>query len=151
MGRIDGVVVRKLIRHVDERGSLTELLRSDWPEFRRFGQAILTFNLPGVIRAWHWHERQTDTIIVVAGEVKVGLYDAREESPTRGSVEEHRLNGEELSAIFVPPGIWHGYKTTGHTPALILNCPDQLYDPQRLDEGRAPHDAPFVPFDWNGA
>jgi dTDP-4-dehydrorhamnose 3,5-epimerase len=39
---IEGVRVRALERHADDRGSLTELLRSDWPEFTRFGQAIVT-------------------------------------------------------------------------------------------------------------
>lgn len=150
MDGIDGIAVRKLIRHHDDRGSLTELLRSDWPEFRRFGQAILTYNRPGVVRAWHWHERQTDTIIVVSGEVMVGLYDARDRSPTKGRAQGHHV-AEDLVAIFVPPGVWHGYKTTGREPALIVNCPDHLYDSAHPDEGRAPHDAPFVPFDWDTA
>lgn len=143
------MAVRRLVRHVDDRGSLTELLRSDWPEFRRFGQAILTVNLPGVVRAWHWHERQTDTIIVVNGNVRVGLYDARRASATRGRAESHNLDGKDLYAIFVPPGVWHGYKTIGRETALIVNCPDQLYDPEHLDEGRAPHDSSDVPFDWD--
>jgi len=55
---IEGVRVRALSCHADDRGSLTELLRSDWPEFTRFGQPIVTVNLLGVIRGWHWHDRQ---------------------------------------------------------------------------------------------
>lgn len=137
--------------HSDDRGSLTEILRSDWPEFRRFGQALLTVNEPGVIRAWHWHDRQTDAIVVLAGAATVALYDARQGSPTHGAVEEHRASGADLVAIFVPPGVWHGYKTTGAEPAMILNCPDQLYDPANLDENRAPYDTPSVPYDWSRA
>jgi len=115
---IEGVRVRTLQRHADDRGSLTEVLRSDWPEFTRFGQAIVTVNIPGVIRGWHWHDRQTDVIVVVAGQAAVPLYDGRTGSTTAGQVDEHVCGGGDLKAIFVPPGVWHGYKTTGAEPAV---------------------------------
>lgn len=145
---IAGVRLRKLERHVDERGSLTEILRSDWPEFRRFGQATISVNLPGVIRAWHWHERQTDIFVVVKGMVKLPLYDARPSSPTYGEVSEWSLGEENFAALVVPPGVYHGYQTISSEPALILNFPDQLYDPERPDEPRIPFDSPDVPYRW---
>ena len=146
---IEGVRVRALQRHADDRGSLTELLRSDWPEFTRFGQAIVTVNLPDVIRGWHWHDRQTDVIVVIAGRVAVPLYDGRTGSKTAGQVDEHVCGDDDLKAIFVPPGVWHGYKTIGAEPAIIVNFPDQVYDSAHPDEHRAPHDTPTVPYDWN--
>ena len=146
---IEGVRVRALERHADDRGSLTELLRSDWPEFTQFGQAIVTVNQPGVIRAWHWHDRQTDVIVVVAGRAVVPLYDGRTGSKTAGAVEAHVCGDGDLKAIFVPPGVWHGYKTIGPEPATIVNFPDQVYDAAHPDEHRAPHDTPAVPYDWN--
>jgi len=146
---IEGVQVRALQRHADERGSLTELLRADWPEFTQFGQAIVTVNMPGVIRGWHWHDRQTDVIVVVSGRAKVPLYDGRKGSKTFGQVEEHVCGDDALKAVFVPPGVWHGYKTVSPEPATIVNFPDQVYDPANPDENRVPHDAPGVPYDWN--
>ena len=146
---IEGVRVRALQRHADDRGSLTEVLRPDWPEFTRFGQAIVTVNLPGVIRGWHWHDRQTDVIVVVAGRAKVPLYDSRAGSKTFGVVDEYTCGDDDLKAIFVPPGVWHGYKTVGAAPAIIVNFPDQVYDAAHPDEHRAPHDTPTVPYDWN--
>ncbi len=145
---IEGVSIRRLIRHTDARGSLTEVLRSDWPEFPGFGQALVTVNLPGVIRGWHWHRRQTDVIVVVLGRALVPLYDARDESPTRGQLEEHVVGEEELVAIVVPPGVYHGYKTLSHTPAIILNFPNRLYDSARPDEERVPHDAAAIGYGW---
>lgn len=145
---IEGVRVRTLVRHVDGRGSLTELLRSDWPEFSRFGQAIMTLNHPGVIRGWHWHRRQTDVIVVVSGTALVPLYDGRADSSTHRQLEEHVLGGEHLAAVFVPPGVYHGYRTIGETAALILNFPDAPYDPARPDEERVPHDDPAIGYRW---
>ena len=146
---IAGVQVRPLQRHVDDRGSLTELLRADWPEFTRFGQALVTVNRPGVIRGWHWHDRQTDVIVVIEGRAKVPLYDGRRHSATYGQVDEYECGDADLKAIFVPPGVWHGYKTVGTEPAIIVNFPDHVYDAAAPDENRAPHDAPGVPYDWN--
>jgi dTDP-4-dehydrorhamnose 3,5-epimerase len=146
---IEGVRVRTLVPHADERGSLTELLRADWPEFTGFGQAILTVNEPGVVRGWHAHRRQTDVIVVLAGSVAVALYDAREGSPTHGLVTEHVVSGPPaVLAIVVPPMVFHGYKTLGHASALIANFPDQLYDPARPDEIRLAPDVPHIPYDW---
>ena len=145
---IEGVRVRRLARHEEARCSLTELLRSDWPEFTRFGQAIVTVNRPGVIRGWHWHRRQTDVIVVVAGSALVPLYDGRPDSPTRGQIEEYVTGEDDLAAIFVPPGVYHGYRTIGGTPALILNFPDATYDPARPDEERVPHDDPAIGYRW---
>jgi len=50
MTLIDGVKTRQLRRVPDERGFLTELLRSDWEEFERFGQAYITAAYPGVVK-----------------------------------------------------------------------------------------------------
>ena len=142
------MVVRRLDRHTDERGSLTELLRSDWPEFTRFGQAIFTVNQPGVIRGWHWHRRQTDVIVVLSGAALIPLYDGRAASATRGQLDEHVLDEQHMAAVFVPPGVYHGYRTLGHAPALIVNFPDALYDPVRPDEERIPHDDPSIGYRW---
>jgi dTDP-4-dehydrorhamnose 3,5-epimerase len=145
---IEGVRVRRLVRHSDARGSLTELLRSDWPEFSHFGQAIVTVNQPGVIRGWHWHRRQTDVIVVVAGAALVPLYDGRAGSATHRQLDEHVLSDDQLAAVFVPPGVYHGYRTIGETPALILNFPDAPYDPAHPDEERVPHDDPAIGYRW---
>ena len=148
---IDGVRIRQLEPHRDERGSLTELLRSDWPEFERFGQAILTLNQPGVVRGWHAHRSQTDVIVVISGRALIGLYDAREDSATRGTAEGHVVDAAEPRAIFVPPGVFHGYKTLSASLALIANFPDQLYDRSAPDEVRMPPDTAEIPFDWSAS
>ncbi len=146
---IAGVRRRLLDTHADARGSLTELLRSDWEECGSgFGQAIMTVNLPGVIRGWHWHRVQTDRIVVLLGEAKVPLYDARPGSATHGLLEENILRGERLELLLVPPGVYHGYRTTSPGPALIVNFPDRTYDPQEPDEERVPFDAPEIGYRW---
>jgi dTDP-4-dehydrorhamnose 3,5-epimerase len=147
---IEGVRVHVLEPHADERGSLTEVLRADWPEFVRFGQAILTINQPGVVRGWHWHHHQVDVIVPVRGRVLLPLYDGRPGSPTHGAIEERVSEEGTRFALFVPPGVYHGYRTLGGEPAMILNFPSELYDPTRPDEARVPHDDPAIGYSWLG-
>ena len=85
---IDGVKVHQLKPIVDERGYLMEMMRSDDPNFKGFGQTYVTAVNDGVVKAWHYHEKQTDTFICLSGLVKVVLYDCREGSPTFGIVSE---------------------------------------------------------------
>lgn len=148
---IEGVRVHHLEPHSDERGSLTEVLRADWPEFTRFGQAILTINRPGVIRGWHWHRRQIDVIVPVSGRVLVPLYDGRADSPTHRALEQRVSEDGARFALFVPPGVYHGYRTLGDEAATILNFPSELYDPRQPDEQRVPFDDKSIGYDWVAA
>jgi dTDP-4-dehydrorhamnose 3,5-epimerase len=132
----------------DERGFLMEILRSDDEGFTRFGQCYVTAAYPGVVKAWHYHARQTDTFCVLRGMAKVVLYDAREQSATRGEVNEFFLGELQPARLRIPAGVYHGFKNIGTELCLVLNLPDQLYDYNDPDECRlAPHGGE-VPYDW---
>lgn len=146
---IQGVEIKQLARHADERGFLMELLRSDDSIFTKFGQCYVSMNYPGVIRAWHWHEKQDDFFVVVKGMIKVGLYDMREGSPTRGEVGEFYLGDNNNIMLKIPVGVVHGYKTVGTEPSLLINFPSELYNPQEPDEYRFPWNTDQIPFDWD--
>lgn len=147
---IEGVRVRELRKNADDRGYLMEILRKDWSDvFLAFGQAYVSLNYPGVIRAWHYHQKQTDVFVCVSGMIKVALYDARPASPTVGRVDEYVTGDDRSLAILIPPGVYHGYQTLGTRPSLLINFPTELYDPARPDEFRTPHDSPDIPYRWD--
>ena len=85
---IEGVSARRAKVLPDERGRLGEIMRADDPWFKKFGQVYFTTTYPGVVKAWHFHKKQTDHFYVVKGTVKIGLYDKREGSPTYGVVNQ---------------------------------------------------------------
>jgi dTDP-4-dehydrorhamnose 3,5-epimerase len=133
---IDGVRIKRLVRHVDDRGYLMEVLRDDDEEFVRFGQIYVALQYPGIVKAWHCHERQHDNMCVVSGSMKVGLSDQRPDSPTCGQREWHVIGEHNPTLIQIPPGVWHGIMVVGPEPALLLNIPTQHYDPDQPDELR---------------
>ena len=145
---IEGVEIKQLTKHADERGSLMELLRCDDAIFRKFGQAYVSLNYPGVVRGWHYHKKQDDHLAVVKGMAKVALYDAREGSPTQGQVDEFFLGEQNNILLKIPMGVMHGYKTVGVEPSLLINFPSEPYDPQQPDEYRLPWDTDQIPYDW---
>ncbi len=148
MELIKDVVARPLKLVPDDRGFLMEMLRSDWAEFREFGQAYVTACYPGVVKAWHYHKEQWDHFICVHGMAKVVLYDPREGSPTRGTGARLHIGMLNPRLVVIPPLVYHGFAAEGQEPAMIVNIPTKLYNYEHPDEHRLPYDDPSIPYAW---
>ncbi len=145
---IEGVATKPLKQVADERGWLTEILRSDWSEFQKFGQAYVTAAYPQVVKAWHMHKKQTDNMACIKGMTKLVLYDGREKSKTTGEVNEIVFGERNLILIQIPPYVWHGFKAISEEFSLVLNIPTELYNYKEPDEFRLPADTDKIPYDW---
>ena len=145
---IDGVRTKVLKVAADERGRLMEMLRADDECFVKFGQVYLTAAYPGVVKAWHYHERQTDQMVCVRGMMKVVLYDDREGSPTRGVVNEFFIGDHNPLLVRIPPLVFHGFKCVSEHEALVVNTVTEVYDHARPDEFRLDAHDPHIPYDW---
>ena len=126
--RIHGVKTKPLRLIPDERGWLMEILRVDENElFTKFGQVYLSATYPGVVKAWHYHQRQIDNFACVAGMVKLVLVDTRDGSPTKGVVNEFFLGTQNPTLVQVPNLVYHGWKCIGPEPSLVVNVPNEPY------------------------
>ncbi len=146
---IAGAQVKPLKVIPDERGRLMEILRSDEPIFERFGQVYVTTARPGVVKAWHYHKLQADHWTCLHGRARVGLYDPRPNSPTRGEVNEFLMTPQEPFLLRIPVGVYHGFK--GADPdgeTMIMNVPTVPYNYTAPDEYRHDPYDPAIPFDW---
>lgn len=146
---IAGVRVKPLRVVPDERGWLMEILRADERGlFTKFGQVYVSATYPGVVKAWHYHERQVDNFACVAGMVKLVLVDTREGSPTLGAINEFYLGVQNPALVQVPSRVYHGWKCISLEPSLVINVPDEPYRHEAPDEHRlAPHGS--LPYDWS--
>ncbi len=149
MKRIEGVEIFNLKKNCDERGFLMEVLRTDFPIFKNFSMCYVSLNYPGVIRAWHYHKKQEDLFVCISGMVKVALFDQREESQTKGEVNEFFIGEDNPFILKIPVYVLHGYKTIGTKPSLLLNFPTELYNYKEPDEYRIPYNDPSIPYNWD--
>jgi dTDP-4-dehydrorhamnose 3,5-epimerase len=145
---IDGVKTKKLRVIPDERGRLMEILRSDEDLFLKFGQVYMTTTYPGVVKAWHKHEKQTDNIACLAGMLKLVLYDGRKGSPSHKEINQFYIGVHNPMLIQVPPGIYHGWMCVSEEEAVVVNIPTEMYDYEHPDEQRLPAHGSEIPYDW---
>lgn len=157
---LPGVKTRELIRFPDERGSFSEIFRDDWLDFiegDKIVQANLSYSYPGMIRAWHRHHRgQVDYFITVKGATKICAYDDRSDSPTKNQLDEIISSEQKIQCVRIPGVYYHGFKSIGSKPALVVYLTTRMYDYKNPDEERRSwNDTTIIdpktkkPFDWN--
>jgi len=149
-GMIAGVVVRAVDVWPDDRGYFLEVARmrqglaAEFPSDSTQVSAALSY--PGTIKAFHFHQHQTDLWVPAAGMFQVALVDLRPESPTFGVKNTLYAGSLKPWQILIPPGVGHGYKVIGEAPAILVYVTNRLYNPK--DEGRIAHNDPGIHYDW---
>ncbi len=146
---IEGIKVKKLVVHADDRGNFMEVVRSDEDILNKFGQCSISVTLPGVIKAFHWHKKQDDLWYCLSGNAQVVLYDLRENSKTYKKTQVIYLGeNAEKQIISIPKGVAHGYRVLGNKPMKMLYFVTEPYNPKAPDEQRIPFDDKEINFDW---
>jgi dTDP-4-dehydrorhamnose 3,5-epimerase len=127
-------------------------------EVQRFGRGIaanfpaestqvsVAISYPGIIKAFHFHLRQTDFWSVAGGLLQVALVDLRSDSRTFGLRNTIYVGNLRPWQVLIPPGVAHGYKVIGSQSATLVYLTDRFYDPE--DEGRIPYDNSSIHYDW---
>ncbi len=147
---IEGVKTKKLSFIPDDRGKLMEILRCDEGIFEGFGQVYITTTYPGVVKAWHYHKLQKDNFVCLKGMVRLVLADMRENSKTKGEINEFYIGEYNPLFIQIPEGVYHGWRCVGTEEAIVLNVPTKPYNHNEPDEYRLPaHNNGIIDFDWS--
>ena len=145
---IDGVSVHEVMNVPKSTGYLTEIFRTDW--FRSANgvvdQVFQVVLESGAISAWHAHELTTDRIFIHQGLMQLVLFDARDDSATRGAINEFRFGTIRPALVVIPPRVWHGLKNVASTQSAVLNLVDRAYAYDDPDHWRVPADSPHIPF-----
>lgn len=147
-GAIEGVSITELKLAPNERGRLMEVQRCDDPGFPGFGQVYVTETFSGVVKAWYRHKQQADQIAPISGLVKLVLFDDREDSASRGAVQEIILGELAPRLVLIPPMVWHGFKALGERSAFLLHINDRPFDFGQPDEERLKADDARIPYSW---
>lgn len=151
--------------HSDDRGFSFMSLFDHLSEIP--GQVNASVMYAGAVKAWHRHARQEDHWVVVAGDLKIGLFNTEdapitaelrlagpgpgaeivrqlEIAPDRG--QAIHLGEHRPGILRIPAGLWHGGVAVGGRDALLLYYVTRKYDPRHPDEERKAWNE--LPFSW---
>ncbi len=142
---IHGVTLTPATTHIDERGTLCEILNE------RVHPApivyVYQFTIrPGMIKGWHVHYLHDDRIFVSQGTIKVVLYDQRPDSPTYGMINEIHRSEHHRNVMVIPANVFHAHQNLGTGDALCISMPTRAYDHASPDVYRLPLDNDVIPY-----
>ena len=147
---IDGVQVESFPLWPDDRGYFLEIARmgEGLAGAMLLGdtQVSAALSYPGTIKAFHYHQRQTDYWVAVSGMFQVALVDLRADSKSFGARITMYVGSLRSWRLLIPPGVGHGYKVLGSDPGVLVYLASQKYDPG--DEGRIAYNDPDLAYDW---
>ena len=151
----EGTVLRDLVTHTDERGTVCELYDPRWgvnPDDLVF--AYMFTIRPGAAKGWGIHHEHEDRHAFLGGELELVFYDAREDSVTAGLESRLFLSALHRQLVVIPRGVWHAERNVGATDVQVVNFPTIQYDHSNPDKYRLPLDTDELPVDlgpgWSG-
>ena len=110
--------------NVDDRGSFTELMRTD-----SCGQFSVNISKPGIVKGQHWHHTKWEFFIVVAGR---GLIQMRKVGSDE--VRNFEVSGDKIQAVHMLPGYTHNIINLSDTADLVtVMWANECFDPGRPD------------------
>jgi len=114
----------ELKMNVDQRGSFTELLKTD-----KCGQFSVNISKPGITKGQHWHHTKWEFFIVVSGK---GLIQQRRVGSDE--VLDFYVSGERIEAVHMLPGYTHNIINLSDTEDLVtLMWANEQFDPTHPD------------------
>ena len=122
------------------------MMRNDSESYKGFGEIYFSFTNPGVVKGWKKHTKMVQNFAVPVGEIKLVVFDDREDSPSKGSVKEMMLSPDNYNLVTVPNNLWYSFKATSNVPGMIANCSTIPHDPEET-MGR-PLEDERIPYRW---
>jgi len=145
--KIDGVRLRRNVLIGDERGVIVEMLdtRDEYWD-QPVVYAYMGTCRPHKGKGWGYHVSHEDRYTIVAGEMILALYDDRDDSPTKGVVQEFYLSREGHNQITIPRGIWHAHINPGEVDLVFVNFPSEPFVHNDPDKRTLPLDTDKIPY-----
>ncbi len=110
--------------NVDERGSFTELLKTE-----KCGQFSVNISKPGITKGQHWHHTKWEFFIVVSGK---GLIQQRKIGTDE--VLSYEVSGDKIEAVHMLPGYTHNIINLSDTENLVtVMWANEQFSPEKPD------------------
>ena len=110
--------------NVDDRGSFTELLKTE-----KCGQFSVNISKPGITKGQHWHHTKWEFFIVVKGNALI-----QQRKIGTDEVLDFEVSGDDICAVHMLPGYTHNIINLSDTEDLVtLMWANEQFDPAHPD------------------
>jgi len=109
--------------NVDERGSFTEILKSN-----DRGQVSVNISKPKITKGNHWHNSKNEKFLVVKGEAIIRFRKIDETE-----IIEYEVSGEKLEVVDIPCGYTHNIENIGDGDLVTVMWCNEIYNPEKPD------------------
>lgn len=109
--------------NVDNRGSFTEMLRSE-----DRGQVSLNISKPGIVKGNHWHHTKNEKFLVVSGKGVIRFRKIDEKK-----VHEYFVSEDKLEVVDIPVGYTHNIENLGEKDMVTVMWVNEPFDPESPD------------------
>ena len=113
----------KLVSHADQRGSFTEILKSD-----DRGQFSLNIIESNVTKGNHYHHTKNEKFLVIKGRCLISFRKIDSDE-----VLTYEVNEKTLEVVDIPPGYTHNIKNIGEERAYVFMWANEKFDKDNPD------------------
>jgi len=113
----------KLKKHVDNRGDLFELIKSE-----QFGQIFISTTKPGITRGDHYHHTKNEKFCVIRGMAEIKFRHILNEK-----IITYQVSGSEPEVVDIPPGYTHSITNIGDSDVITLFWVNEIFNPEKTD------------------
>lgn len=116
--------------NVDERGSFTEILRTE-----DRGQFSVNISKPGITKGNHWHHSKNEKFVVVSGKALIQFRRIGIDQQTGENypVIDYHVSGDRIEVVDIPTGYTHNIINEGDTDLVTFMWCSECFDPAHPD------------------
>ncbi|MCI8327967.1 MAG: capsular polysaccharide biosynthesis protein CapF [Lachnospiraceae bacterium] len=109
--------------NVDERGSFTEILRTE-----DRGQFSVNISKPGITKGEHWHHTKNEKFVVVSGKALIQFRRIDSDE-----VIDYHVSGDKIEMVDIPTGYTHNIINEGDTDLVTFMWCNECFNPEKPD------------------
>ena len=101
----------------------------------------------GKVKGWKRHKSIYQFMTVPEGEIRLVIYDNREDSHTKGHIMTVDFGPNNYILLKMPPMLWYSFKSiTPNFYSIISNCTTAPHDPAESET--LPLGTTVIPYQW---
>ena len=131
----------------NSKGNIMKYINKNDSHYIKFGEIYFTWVKKSNFKGWKFHKEMKQNFCVPFGKLKLVLFDNRENSKTKGLINEIILDdSKNYKRVTIPKNIWYSFKCLSDPYCLLLNISNIEHDP--LESTTIEINTNKIPYSW---